>query len=84
MLLPVSKNNSGKALCRLYWQDADVFPSGWDSGNITQIRDAGGSDYLFDNYNTKERKLMVEAVSAQCQAPIIDQTAGQQLLKQLI
>ena len=36
---------------------------------------------LFDNYNTKERKLMVEAVSAQCQAPIIDQTAGQQLLE---
>lgn len=36
---------------------------------------------LFDNYNPKERKLMVEAVSAQCQAPIIDQTAGQQLLE---
>ena len=35
---------------------------------------------LFDNYNARERKKMVDAVTAQCQAPIINQAEGQNLL----
>lgn len=35
---------------------------------------------LFDNYNARERKKMIEAVTGQCQAPIISQAEGQNLL----
>lgn len=36
---------------------------------------------LFDNYSAKEKKLMTEAIQAQCQLPIISADEGQQLLE---
>ena len=53
---------------RLYWQDADVFSSGGILETLSRLEMQVEAIILFDNYNPKERKLMVEAVSAQCQA----------------